>query len=119
MKTTVDKIYSNVKTLVLYKKIEFTEDRNENFGILDKVLHTENLIKGGLRDLENDLPGGVTYLAYLLQSKEGINFGLCKNIKMWFNKAGFQYRCQREETAIPVNCFGVLSKCSRPSIKLK
>lgn len=112
MKTIVDEIYLNVKTLVLYKQIKFTEDRNTNFNILNKALFTENLIKGGLQDLENDFPGAITYLTYLLQSREGVNFGLCQKIKIWVNRAGFQYRCQCENKTFPVSCNGLLNKCS-------
>lgn len=119
MKTSADLAYADLKVRMQYGKIVFTESPFENFQLLDSELNTINLAKCDLNDLEIEQPGFGSYLGYLFQTKNGVNFGLCPKVKMWFNHAGFQNRCQHEESQTPVRCHGNLNRCSIPANKPK
>jgi len=112
MKIKADLAYSELKLMVQYGTLVFTDEPFKNFEILDKELNTVNLTKCELNDLDIENSGSSTYLAYLLQSKNGVKFGLCSKAKIWFNQSGCQNRCQHNGRDIPVRCSGVLNKCS-------
>jgi hypothetical protein len=119
MKTKADLAYSDLKVRMQYGMLVFTEDPYENFKLLDSELNTINLAKCGLNDLEIEQRGAGQYLAYLFQSKHAVSFGVCPKVKMWFNHAGLQSRCQHEGSETPVRCQGCLNLCPFPSRKPK
>lgn len=112
MKTKTDEAYRDLKNRLLYQKLFFTENVAENFKILDNELNTVNIMKCGLMDLEMESPGSSNYLAYLLQSNNKADFGLCEKVKIWRNQSGFQSRCQHDGKLMLCRCFGNLNNCS-------
>lgn len=112
MKTKADVAYSDIKTRIEYGTCVFANTAAENFKILDSEINTVNLAKCGLDDLESEQNGSTAYLAYLLQSKKKVEFGVCPKAKMWFNHAGLQTRCLHEGAQIPVRCKGALNHCT-------
>jgi len=117
MKTKTDLVYQDLRLRFLAKTLVFTDSPVENFKILDKELNTVNLAKCGLHDLEMEIPGTSAYLAYLFQSSYKVNFGVCSKLKMWFNQAGVQNRCQHGDRLMMAHCFGSIGRCSIPNNK--
>ncbi|MFA4942494.1 MAG: hypothetical protein WC564_02545 [Patescibacteria group bacterium] len=117
MKTKTDLVYQDLKLRLLAEMLTFTNNPTENFKILDKELSTVNLTKCSLHDLEMEIPGSFTYLIYLLQTNHKVNFGVCPKLKVWFNQAGLQNRCQHEDRLMMAHCFGVMDHCSIPANK--
>jgi hypothetical protein len=115
MKTKVDEVYSEVKSRLKYN-LRFTEDPTENLRILDRQVETTNITKCNLADLEKEYPGATTYLAYLLQSKNGIPFGICPDFKAWYNRKGLQARCRHNRGPVQVFCRGLLKLCPKREI---
>ena len=93
----------------------------ENSAVLEDLLAELNITKCTLQDIDSEYPGATLHLRYLLQTKGGINFGLCEHLKMWQNKEGWQYRCffdQGTRRSIPVNCLGSYAVCEREEQRL-
>lgn len=112
MKTKVDEVYSEVKSRLKYN-LQFTGDPAENLRILDRQVEITNITKCNLADIEKEYPGATTYLTYLLQSKNGIPFGLCPEFKAWYNRSGLQTRCRYNHGPVQVSCHGLLKNCPR------
>lgn len=110
MKTKIDEIYLDIKIRLKYN-LKFTENILENISILNKQVEITNIAKCDLSDIEKEYPGGTTYLMYLLQSEQNINFGLCQNFKIWYNRQGCQTRCKKALQS-RVYCEGLIKKCS-------
>lgn len=119
MKVKADLAFSDLRARLLYKTLVFTDKPFDNFKILDAELNTINLAKCGLNDLEVEQIGSGAYLAYLLQSRCEVPFGVCPKAKMWFSQAGFRNRCIHEGAQIPVRCHGSLDRCTIPANKPK
>lgn len=119
MKTKADVLYADLKIRLQNGMFTFAEEPFENFKILDRELNTINLAKCSLDDLEMEQNGSGAYLAYLFQSKNKVEFGVCPKAKMWCNHAGFQSRCLHEGAQIPVRCHGSLVRCTIPANKPK
>jgi len=110
VKVFVDAIYREFK--IRGAKERFTnKEKSEYLKILDDILIEMNITKCHVRDLDNEFPGSSSYLIYLLQANEGIDFGLCQYYKTWFNEKGMQRRCQFNKGPIQVNCYGKITKC--------
>ncbi len=110
MKTKIDEVYKELKSSLKYN-LKFTDNILENINILNKAVEKINIMKTGLNELEQEYPGGTTYLMYLLQTNNDINFGLCLDFKTWYSSKGIQARCKRNEEPVQVNCQGLLKLC--------
>jgi len=112
MKTKIDEVYKEIKSRLKYN-LEFTDNVLENIKILDKACEEAHISKCGLKELEQEYPGGTTYLMHLLQSNNNIDFGLCPDFKTWFNNSGIQARCGQNQGPVQVRCQGLLKFCER------
>jgi len=112
MKNKVDEVYSEVRSRLKYG-LGFTDDPLENTKILDREVEKTNITKCGLVELEKEYPEATTYLTYLLQSKDGVNFNVCPDFKVWYNRKGCQARCKHNQGPTQVHCRGSLKQCPR------
>ena len=111
MKTKVDEIYEDVKSIAKYKKNLFTDSSKKNIQILSELIRTVNIAKCELFDLDVENPFGSLYLMYLLQSKDKIPFGICESFKIWYNlEEGVRMSCIKKGNAYL--CKGLAKKCN-------
>lgn len=112
MKTKIDEVYKELKSRLKYN-LKFTDNALENIEILNKAVEMTHISKSGLKELEQEYPGGTSYLMYLLQSNNDVNLGLCPDFKIWYSSAGVQTRCKHNKGTVQVHCQRLLKLCSR------
>jgi len=107
--TFIDKMCKELKRFKLLELLKNENEIDKKIKKLDEILINFNITKCSLKDLDFYQENGSFYLIYLIQN-DGIDFGICKNFKMWYNKNGEQRRCKLLGNK-QVNCFGNKNKC--------
>lgn len=91
MKSKIEEIFKDILGRKRSLPNLFNDNPRDNIKKLAEIMPTVNLAKCTLFDLDNEEPNSVMYLTYLLQ-KEGIPFGICKNVKV-FKKNKIIVKC--------------------------
>jgi len=111
-----DFLYKEIKRRGLTDLFKNKKDVSNNLAVLENIVVNMNVTKSTLADIDNEYPGTILYLKYLLQHNHNINFGICEYFKVWENREGWQYRCRLDKgkgRRIQVWCYGNLTKCER------
>jgi len=114
MKTRIDIVYRDIKSMNRNSSDPFGDDPVENLNKLSEMVPRVNITKGNLSDLDFEVEKGSLYLTYLLQKNDGISFGICPDYKIWVNHAGTRSMCKgnvfskRGDSYV---CDGCLQKC--------
>jgi len=116
MKTYAEILYPEIIGVVLERFYNNGNDIKKNIETLTEVVEPININKCSVEDIEKGYPGTMHQLAYLLQSRRNINFGICEMYKTWMNNKGWQRGCRFDKglnKRIQVNCFGRIESCER------
>jgi hypothetical protein len=108
--TFIDKVYKELKKYGVLDLLKEASDIGERIKKLNEILINWNVTKCQLFELDFFQDYGSLYLEFLLQNESGINFGICENFKMWYNRQGVQMRCKNLKNK-QVMCFGNKNKC--------
>lgn len=111
-----DFIYKEIKRGLISCFLEEKRSIKMNIRKLNQILMLMNITKSSLAELEMEDFNSLLRLLYLLQTNHNINFGICKNYKIWKNRNGWQYGCfldKGKRKRIQVYCGGDIKKCER------
>ena len=95
----------------LRKLQDISKRREVLYEELNNFLKLYNVSKSEISEFSARGLNLFLYSQYLFQKEEKIDFGLCENFKMWYNKEGEQMRCKSKKEYHQINCFGKKDKC--------
>jgi len=109
-------LYKEIKLRDLGSFFNGNKCPQDNLRTLSDIMVEMNITKSTSAEVEMEQPGTVLHLAYLLQSNDAVDFGLCPLFKVWCNKEGWQYGCRFDKgkgRRIQVHCYGSRKSCNR------
>lgn len=117
VKTLADEIFNELKIRGSYiDQFDPKASPREHCATLDLLVETLNFTKTNLATLELQHPGTSLYLRYLFQDHYDIDMGICRLVKIWKNRRGWQYGCFLDKgrgRRIQVMCYGKIESCVR------
>jgi hypothetical protein len=117
VKSYAEILYNDIKEKGLFPMFSTKNDPTENYGVLDNILADINIAKCNIAETEMREAGSSLQLKYLLQNRNGIDFNICPEFKVWKNREGWQYGCRKDKgkgRRIQVHCYGKYpERCER------